>query len=1014
MALRSHLRVLIKSRSGDAIQNALVYVYVQGTTTAVTDMWTAQTGGANVVSLVTNNAGQIEAWLDRAKFVSIKITDNANTAYLAGGTGEPLDWPDITQVIDVDPAPADIAVLDYDQVFTGHNTFNGTVTINDVVTGLELGDNVPLQTHKPGVGLVKTLLTDSTYVNFGDQTGRSLGINFFTNGVSRVTIDSAGVFTSGTTHLGNTTITGSGTNTALTITPSTSPTGSSSAFTGSVAGGGVTIGFITTPQTGTYAGWKKSQNTLTNPSSGTIPDAVGVWTVGGPIASTNVVTTRNYAQYIGGTLPASGSGSFGLAISNNFTTAGLWLSANANSTTAAAGILFGLAQDIAIYRSAANAITVSGGLTAGTTNLGTTTIAGTGSSTALTITPPLTPTGSASAFTGSVAGGGVTLAFQTTPQTGTYAGWKKSQNTLTNPSSGTIPDAIGVWALGGPIASTNVVTTRNYGQYLGSTLPASGSGTFGLAISNDFATNALWLSANADSTTAAGGIAFGLSRDSTLFRSAASQITIHAGTVVDVGNFQVDSAGRVGLGIAPFSSIMLRVLGASAHPGSASTMYGAAIQPSFPATTTLTGYGVYSSVTTAATSFTMATGAAFTAANPGIGAGSTVTNMYGAWMTNQGASGVTNAYGLNVAAQTGAATLNVGARIDASTTAALWLGADTTSTTVAGGIAFGSGRDVTLYRSGSAALQTNSALTVDGALTASTSLVVSAGNFRIDSSGRMVSGGGAIDATTFLWPGRGTHPSSATTLFGIVSAFTAPSTATVNVYENNAQVITAAASFTLSSGHAYFASSPSIGASSAITTAYGFRANTQGISGVTNAYGFYGNATSGAGTLNVTARFDTGTTCALWLGGDTTSTTIAGGIAFGSGRDVSIFRSGTNALTLTATAGVTLRIAKRVTTIADTATLTPDADGTDGSKILTLSQDSTIANPTGTPTPFQQLTLRIKSTSARALTWGSQYRGGTDVSLPTTTTGSSKTDYFSFQWNAEDTKWDILAVARGY
>lgn len=108
------------------------------------------------------------------------------------------------------------------------------------------------------------------------------------------------------------------------------------------------------------------------------------------------------------------------------------------------------------------------------------------------------------------------------------------------------------------------------------------------------------------------------------------------------------------------------------------------------------------------------------------------------------------------------------------------------------------------------------------------------------------------------------------------------------------------------------------------------------------------------------------------------------------------------------------RITKRVDTLTDAATVTIDVDSYDGGKLLTLSQSTTFANPTGTPTPFQQYMLRVKSTSAQTLAFGSQFRGGTDTALPTTTSGGSKTDYFGFQWNSDDSKWDVLAVARGY
>ncbi len=108
------------------------------------------------------------------------------------------------------------------------------------------------------------------------------------------------------------------------------------------------------------------------------------------------------------------------------------------------------------------------------------------------------------------------------------------------------------------------------------------------------------------------------------------------------------------------------------------------------------------------------------------------------------------------------------------------------------------------------------------------------------------------------------------------------------------------------------------------------------------------------------------------------------------------------------------RVTKRVETLTDAATVTPASDTNDGGKLLTLSQSTTIANPTGTPTPFQQYVLRVTSASAQALTWGGAYRGSTALPLPALTTGGAKTDYLGFQWNADSSTWDMLALSQGY
>lgn len=89
--------------------------------------------------------------------------------------------------------------------------------------------------------------------------------------------------------------------------------------------------------------------------------------------------------------------------------------------------------------------------------------------TALLLNHPTGPTGSASGFVGAlnVVSGG-TIAFATTPQTGTFYGALLNAATLTNPSSGTITNAYTLYISGPPIASTNVTITNPYALYINS------------------------------------------------------------------------------------------------------------------------------------------------------------------------------------------------------------------------------------------------------------------------------------------------------------------------------------------------------------------------------------------------------------------------------------------------------------------------------------------------------------------------------------------------------------------
>lgn len=147
----------------------------------------------------------------------------------------------------------------------------------------------------------------------------------------------------------------------------------------------------------------------------------------------------------------------------------------------------------------------------------------------------------------------------------------------------------------------------------------------------------------------------------------------------------------------------------------------------------------------------------------------------------------------------------------------------------------------------------------------------------------------------------------------------------------------------------------------------------------------------------------------------------------------SLITSGAYAITLTATGttGVTLptsgtlatlagtetltnkRVTDRVQSVADAATITPNADTNDCVDITAIAQAFTIANPTGTPTNFQRLRIRIKDNgTARAITFGSGYVAG-GVPLPTTTV-LSKILILGFEYDTANSlnKWRLIGSAQ--
>lgn len=120
-------------------------------------------------------------------------------------------------------------------------------------------------------------------------------------------------------------------------------------------------------------------------------------------------------------------------------------------------------------------------------------------------------------------------------------------------------------------------------------------------------------------------------------------------------------------------------------------------------------------------------------------------------------------------------------------------------------------------------------------------------------------------------------------------------------------------------------------------------------------------------------------------------------------------------VTLTGTQTLTnKRITQRVTTIASSATPTPNADTDDEYTITALAASALLTNTTGTPTEGQSLLIRIKDNgTARALTFDTQYRFSIDLSAPTTTI-INKTLYIAFIWNNIDSKWDCVGQLNNF
>ena len=103
---------------------------------------------------------------------------------------------------------------------------------------------------------------------------------------------------------------------------------------------------------------------------------------------------------------------------------------------------------------------------------------------------------------------------------------------------------------------------------------------------------------------------------------------------------------------------------------------------------------------------------------------------------------------------------------------------------------------------------------------------------------------------------------------------------------------------------------------------------------------------------------------------------------------------------------------RTVATLTDGATVAVDVTLGDIFELLAAG-DRTLSNPTGM-VDGDIFILRHKASAAdRTLALGTAYRFGTDITALTATT-SGKIDKITFEYNATDLKWDVVAYIKGF
>jgi hypothetical protein len=134
-----------------------------------------------------------------------------------------------------------------------------------------------------------------------------------------------------------------------------------------------------------------------------------------------------------------------------------------------------------------------------------------------------------------------------------------------------------------------------------------------------------------------------------------------------------------------------------------------------------------------------------------------------------------------------------------------------------------------------------------------------------------------------------------------------------------------------------------------------------------------------------------------------------------SGGNITMGVGGVANVVVVSTAGISAALKPRVVAIADSLSVTINADITDmATQTNTGSGTVTINAPTGTPYDGQKLLFRIQSTNSLTFSFNAIFNGSTDLAPPTVTSGSNKYDYMGWMYNTGDSKWNLISRNFGF